>query len=359
MRITSFMIYNQLSRALQKNMEDFAKLNNQLASGKRIDKPSDDIIGMMRALDYRLNINTTEQYQRNIEEANFHLQFTDKVLNSVSNSLLKLKELLSMGGNNQTEENRSFYAKQAAEWRDFLLELSNSTLRDRYIFSGYKTDQIAFTYNPSTYHYDYNGDLGEIKIPFDTGATLPLNIQGSKAFSFTLEGPLPTELPDGTPINYTQATDPVTGITTITVEIGNAGDPEYDTFSFSNIMDVANMLSFAWEYKDTDGSDLNSDPAIREEMAMRRLWALSIPLDAARNQVLQAQAEIGTRQVHLDDQKTRLDNTTLNLKNALTETEDADMDETITEILKTETALQALREAASRILSQSLLDFLK
>jgi flagellar hook-associated protein 3 FlgL len=340
-------------------MEDFAKLNNQLASGKRIDKPSDDIIGTMRALDYRLSINTSEQYKSNIEEANFHLQFTDKVLNSVSNSLLKLKELLSMGGNNQTEENRSFYAKQAAEWRDFLLELSNSTLRDRYIFSGYKTDQLAFTYNSSTSHYDYNGDLGEIQVPFDTGATLPLNIQGSKAFSFTLEGPLPTELPDGTPINYTQATDPVTGITTITVEIGNAGDPEYDTFSFSNIMDVANMLSFAWEHKGTDGSDLNSDPAIREEMAMHRLLALAIPLDAARNQVLQAQAEIGTRQVHLDDQKTRLDDNTLNLKNALTETEDADMDETITEILKTETALQALREAASRILSQSLLDFLK
>jgi flagellar hook-associated protein 3 FlgL len=340
-------------------MEDFAKLNNQLASGKRIDKPSDDIIGMMRALDYRLSINTTEQYQGNIEEANFHLQFTDKVLNSVSNSLLKLKELLSMGGNNQTEENRSFYAKQAAEWRDFLLELSNSRLRDRYIFSGYKTDQLAFTYNSSTSHYDYNGDVGEIQVPFDTGATLPLNIQGSKAFSFTLEGPLPSELPDGTPINYTQATNPVTGITTITVEIGNAGDPEYDTFSFSNIMDVANALSFAWEHKGTDGSDLNSDPAIREEMAMHRLLALSIPLDAARNQVLQAQAEIGTRQVHLDDQKTRLDNTTLNLKNALTKTEDADMDETITEILKTETALQALREAASRILSQSLLDFLK
>jgi flagellar hook-associated protein 3 FlgL len=340
-------------------MEDFAKLNSQMATGKRIDKPSDDIIGMMKALDYRLSINTTEQYQRNIEEASFHLQFTDKVLGSVANSLLKLKELLSMGGNNQTEENRSFYAKQAAEWRDFLLELSNSTLRDRYIFSGYKTDQLAFTYNSSTSHYDYNGDWGEIQVPFDIGATLPLNIQGSKAFSFTLEGPLPTELPDGTPINYTQATDPATGITTITVEIGNAGDPEYDTFSFSNIMDVANALSFAWEHKDTDGSDLNSDPAIREEMAMHRLLALSIPLDAARNQVLQAQAEIGTRQVHLDDQKTRLDDTTLNLKNALSATEDADMDETITEILKTETALQALREAASRILSQSLLDFLK
>jgi flagellar hook-associated protein 3 FlgL len=359
MRITSFMIFNQLTRSLQSNMEDFSKLNSQLASGKRIQKPSDDVIGMMRSLDYRLSINNTEQYKRNIEEANFHLQFTDKVLGSVSDSLLKLKELLSMGGNDQADENRSFYSNQAAEWRDFLLELSNSKLRDRYIFSGYKTDQVAFSYNSSTCHYDYNGDLGEIQIPFDTGATLPLNIPGSQAFSFNLKGPVPTELPDGTPLNYTQTTDSSTGVTTVMIEIGNAGDPDYDAFSVSNLMDVANVLSYAWQYKDIDGSDLNSDPAISEEMAMHRLTALSIPLDDAGNQVLRVQGEIGTRQVHLNDQKTRLENTTVNLQNALSATEDADMDQTITEILKTQTALQALRESASRVLSQSLLDFLK
>ena len=359
MRITSFMIFNQLCRALQSNMEDFAKLNNQLASGKKIQSPSDNVIGMMRAMDYTLSINNNEQYKRNIEEANFHLQFTDNVLSTVGNSLLGLKELLSMGANPQSQENRSLYAKQAAEYRDFLLELSNTKLRDRYIFSGYNSDQSAFVYNSTTNHYDYQGDLGEIHVLIDTGATLPLNIQGSRAFSFALTGSLPTELPDGTPINYTQTTDPSTGVTTITVEIGNSGDPEYDTFTFSNIMDITNIASFAWEYKDIDGSDLNSDPVLCEEMAMHRLFALSTPLDDARNQVLSIQAEIGTRQVHLNDQGERHDNSTLDLKNALSKTEDADADETITEILKTETALEALREATSRVLSQSLIDFLK
>jgi len=359
MRITSFMIFNQLTRALQSNMEDYAKLNNQLASGKKIEKPSDDVIGMMRALDYRLSINTSEQYKSNIEEANLHLQFTDKVLTSVSDSLLELKELISMGGNAQSLENRTFYAQQAGEWRDFLLDLSNTKFRERYIFSGYQTSQKAFTYNSTTYQYDYNGDLGEINILLDTEATLPLNIQGSRSFSFTMNGPLPTQLPDSTPINYTQSTDPSTGITTTTVEIGNAGDPEYDTFTFSNVMDMANVLSFAFEYKDVDGSDLNADPDIQEEMALHRIAALSIPFDDASNQVLNIQAEIGTRQVHLNDQKTRLDSSVLNLTNALSETEDADMDKTITEILKTQTALDALRESASRILSQSLIDFLE
>ena len=353
------MIFNQLSRALQGNMEDYAKLNAQLASGKRIEKPSDDVVGMMKVLDYRLSINNAGQYKTNIEDADFSLQYTDKVLGSVGDSLQKLKELLSLGLNDQTQENRPSYAQQAAEWRDFLLELSNTQLRGSYIFSGYKTDQNAFTYNSTTHQYDYNGDLGEIQVLFDTGATLPLNIQGSKAFSFSLKGQLPTELSDGTPINYSQATDPQTGINTITVEIGNSGDPGYDAFSFSNIMDIANIASSAWEYKNIDGSDLNSDPAISEEMATHRLMALSLPLDNASTQISTAQAEIGTRQVHLNDQKTRLENTTANLQNALSATEDADMDQTATELLKTQTALQALRASASQILSQSLLDFLK
>jgi flagellar hook-associated protein 3 FlgL len=359
MRITSFMIFNQLTRALQSNMEDFTKLNSQLASGKRIQKPSDDIIGMMRALDYRLSINTTEQYKKNIEEADFQLQFTDNVLGSLSNSLLELKQLVSTGGNAQSQENRSFYAEQAAKWRDFLLGLSNTKLREKYIFSGYQTNQKAFTYNSTTYQYEYNGDLGEINVLIDKEATLSLNIQGSRAFSFTMNGPLPTELPDGTPINYTQSTDPSTGITTTTVEIGNAGDPEYDTFSFSNVMDMANVLSFAFEYKNVDGSDLNADPDIQEEMALHRIAALSIPFDDASNQVLNVRAEIGTRQVYLNDQKTRIDSSVLNLTNALSETEDADMDKTATEILKTQTALDALRQSASRIISQSLIDFLQ
>jgi flagellar hook-associated protein 3 FlgL len=353
------MIFNQLANALQKNMEEFTKLNTQLASGKRIQKPSDDIVGMMKSLDYRLNINTTEQYKKNIEEANFQLQFTSDVLSSVTNSILKLKELISMGGNAQTQENRSFYSQQASMWRDFLLDLSNTKLGNRYLFSGYKTDQKAFTYNPTTYQYDYNGDQGEINVPIDTEATIPLNIAGSYAFSFAMTGSLPTELPDGTPISYTQSTDPLTGITTTTVEIGNAGEQGYDTFTFSNLMDIANILSFAFQYKDIDGSDLDTDPDIQEEMALHRIAALSYPLNDGQTNILNIQGEIGTRQSHINDQKTRLVTSALNLTNALSKTEDADMDETITEILKTDTALKALREAASRILSQSLLDFLK
>ena len=359
MRITSFMIFNQFMSSLQGTQEEFAKLNEQLSTGKRITKTSDDIVGATKALGYKVSISAMEQYKRNIDEANIQLTYTDNVIGSVSDTMVSLHELTAMGNNAQYLENRDLYSQQAAQYRDYLLSLSNTQLGSKYIFSGYQTNQEAFVYNSATSRYDYQGDNGEINVLIDDGAQTTVNMQGSRAFSISLSEPLPTELSDGTPVSYTQSTDPATGINTVTVEIGNAGDPDHDTFTFSNIMDMANILSYAWQYKNTDGSDLNADADVSGEMAMHRIAALSKPIDDARVQTLAIQSEIGTRQVHLNDQASRLTGSKTNLQDALTRTEDADMDQTAAEIIKTQTALQALMASASKIISQSLLDFLK
>ncbi len=359
MRITSFMMFNQFISSMQGSQEEFAKLNEQLSSGKKINTTSDDVVGATRAMGYKVSINTVDQYKRNIDEANIQLTYTDNVIGSVNDAMVSLHELTAMGNNAQALENRDLYAQQAAQYRDYLLSLSNTQLGEKYIFSGYQTDQRAFVYNSVTGQYDYQGDNGETRVFIDDGAQTAINIQGSRAFGVTLSEPLPTELSDGTPVSYTQSTDPATGVNTVTVEIGNAGDPDHDTFSFSNLMDMANVLSYAWQYKSIDGSDLNADPDVSAEMAMHRIATLSKPLNDARVQSLSIQSEIGTRQVLINDQSTRLDNSKLNLQDALSKTEDADMDQVASEIIKTQTALQALMASASKIISQSLLDFLK
>jgi flagellar hook-associated protein 3 FlgL len=359
MRITSFMMFNQFISSMQGTQEEFAKLNEQLGSGKKINKPSDDIVGATRAMDYKVSINAIEQYNRNIDGANIQLGYADTVIGSLNDSLVSLHELTAMGSNVQSLDNRQLYSEQAAQYRDYLLSLSNTQLGNKYIFSGYQTNQKAFVYNSATGQYDYQGDNGEIKALIDNGAQTTINIQGSKAFSVSLSEPLPTKLSDGTPVSYVQSTNPATGINTVTVEIGNAGDPNHDTFTFSNVMDMANIVSYAWQYKNTDGSDLSPDAAVSAEMAMHRIAALVKPLDDARVQSLSVQSEIGIRQVLLNDQATRLSGSKVDLQNALSTTEDADMNQTATEIIKTQTALQALMASASKIMSQSLLDFLK
>ncbi len=165
-----------------------------------------------------------------------------------------------------------------------------------------------------------------------------------------------TTLSDGSVVSYTAVPDPILGKTSIEVSIthpDHPGDPGYeDHFSFSNFMDMANILSSAWQNQDADGTSLS------ESKAMKRIQALSIPLEKALKQVLTVQAELSIRQVHLADQKSRLEAGTVNLKNNLTEIEDADMTETAIELQKLTTTLEALRMSSSKILSQSLFDFL-
>jgi len=353
MRITTNMMFNQLTKSLHGSMSDIAELNTRLFTGKKINKPSDDVIGSVNAMDYKVNINANEQFQRNIDAASVYLDFNDKSMTSISDSLGKLKAISYQAVNQQQQADRDVFAQQAADYRDFLLTVANSKIGERYMFSGYRTDQKAFAFNAATNHYDYNGDFGEIKVQFDKEVNMAVNVQGSRVFSVPLSRSLPAALFDGTPVSYTEAADPVTGVTTVTVAIGNAGDPDYDTFNYSNVMDMANIMSAAWQYKNIDGTALN------ETLAMHRIKALSVPFDDANKQVLTIQAEVGTRQSEFKDQTTKLDNSTLTLQNALAKTEDADMTETIVDIQQAQTALEALRASSATLLSQSLFDFLK
>ncbi len=335
MRVTSFMIYDQLTRSLQRNLEDLAEVQARLASGKKINKPSDDVIGLMRALDYRVSINAGEQYRRNIEEAEAQLGFADAALTSLTDSILRAKGLAVTGASGTLGPDvLATLAQDAAQIKNTLLNLGNSRFRDRYAFAGFRTDQPAF--DATT--FAYQGDGGLIQAPIDRTGTIPVNIPGSSAFAYTLPAATSASLSGGRFVHYT----PGAG-TTVQVEIRDTDNVTVlDTFSFSNVIEAVDILGTALAAGDVPRSE-----------------ALVSVLDRFRTQAINAQAEVGVRLAQLGNQKTRQSATTLTLQQALSAAEDADIARTATELNKVETALQALLKSSSRILSQSLLDFLR
>ncbi|HET6514383.1 MAG TPA: flagellar hook-associated protein FlgL [Thermodesulfovibrionales bacterium] len=353
------MVYAQMAKAMQDAASQLADANTQLATGKKINKPSDDPAGEAQAIDYKVSIQTNTQYENNMQQANIFLDATDKVFTSAADTLSNLKDLASAGINNQTQETKDANSQQAAGYRDFLLGLANTKVGNRYLFSGFKTDQQAFTFNAVTNTFDYNGDLGSIQVPIDANSSMATNVQGSTAFRAGLGGTMPAALSDGTPVSYTQAKDPVTGVNTITVEIGNVGDPDYDTFRVTNVMDIANVVSFAWKNQNVDGTALDPSADISQEKAQHRMDALDSVIDAARSQVLAQQAEVGARGDVMNDQKTRFDQMNLSLESARAKIEDADINQTYVDMQQASVALQALQSSAAKVLSTSLLDFLQ
>jgi flagellar hook-associated protein 3 FlgL len=359
MRISSNLFYDQLSNGINNNLSDLNDLNLQLATEKKINKPSDDVLGTVKAMDYKLSISQNTQFEQNITEANTYLSFEDTVLTQISTTLDRLKNILNQ--KTSTDAERTIYANQAAGLRDTLFDLSNSTFLNHSIFSGSQTNSPAYVLNGT---YEYQGDAGQMAVSLGKGINLSaLNLPGNitdktsdliTPFIYTLPVAGETStLADGSIVKYVPTF--TNNSTIITVTITNAQNPgNNDTFTFSNIMDIANLVSYGYKKQNVDGNGLAN-----QQVADNRIEALSGPLSKIQDQALTAQALVGTRQNQLSAQKTRLESDTLNAKNSLSQTEDADMDQTIITLQKISTTLNALRSTAAKILPQSLFDFLK
>jgi len=349
MRITTSTILAQIQSGIQNFQTNYSELTTQLSTGKKILAPSEDVAGTMRAMAYQVSINANNQYNNNITGATTNLNLTSDALTGVSSMLSTLTNLISNTSGTDPVITASS-SQQAAQVRDELYNYANSKNGSGYIFSGFQTNKQPYIIQnqapgvvPST-NYAYQGDNGALNVPMGTGATMQANVAGNDAFSLSPNA-LPTTpitLGNGDTAQYAAVTDPATGATTTTVTITPSGGGAADTFSFSNAMDIANIISSAI------GSNNTS-----------RIEAMSEPLSKMRDQVNALQAEVGSRINALTDQTNQLNQNTTTLQNDLSTIQDADTSTIALQLTQTNTALQALYSTSAKILPQSLFDFLK
>jgi len=323
-----------LTSSLSRTLEDYSLLNESLASGKKLLAPSDDATGMSRVLDYRTLIAANDQYQQNITTASNSLNFVSSLLDSVTTTLTEVQGLVSKNKKPQDPLYQATDAALTGSLRDLLLSIANTKYSGRYVFSGFTS--TTQSYNSTT--YAYQGDAGYVNIPVNTGTTIAQNLPGSQAFSYTLTAAQTVTISSGRFVHYT----PGAG-TTVNVEIRDTDDTTVlDTFSFSNVLQMTDLLSGAISTGDT-----------------LRVEALEEPFQKYQDQLLIAQTDIGNRLSSLSNVSSLLTNNTTLASDAKSVIEDADPVETAAKLKQTEVTLQALRESASRVLSQSLFDFLR
>jgi flagellar hook-associated protein 3 FlgL len=328
------MIYDQLLRSIQKAQEDYARINTRLGTQKKIQSPSEDVMGATRALDYELSITSNDQFQRNINGATTNLNLTSTALSSIDDILSQVKAIaLASAAGSQDPSTSAAESLKTAQLRDQLLSLANTEVNGRYLFSGFRTTTLAY----NTVTYDYQGDGGVINVPIDRGDVIPINVTGNGVFSVSLSAPYVKQTANGLNVHYT----PGAG-TTIDVEIRDAADTTVlDTFSFSNMIQMSDLLATAVGADDVD-----------------RIQALLDPFGKVQTQIMSTQSVLGARLSTLNDQSDLLVQNSNTLKSSLSSIMDVDTAETAMQLQKTDTTLQALYASSAKILSQSLLDFL-
>jgi flagellar hook-associated protein 3 FlgL len=199
--------------------ENLFKAQQEIASGKRITRPSDDPAGIRDSLLLRTGISQSNQFVRNIDNNRIYIQATDSALESVDINLIRAKELaVSELGGLATAETRGFAANELDQIISQAFESANIKVKNQFIFSGTEFRTQPFEQGASGAVYFGNSDRFEISVGSNTNAdfTLP----GSEV----LANDLNPQLTSSTQLSSLNAGSGITpGSFSITDRAGNSG----------------------------------------------------------------------------------------------------------------------------------------
>jgi flagellar hook-associated protein 3 FlgL len=144
-RVSQRDIYTNLVGYLNSATTRLMELNQQASSQKKVNKPSDNPVGMARILDYRDSLAALEQYQTNIDTAKGWLNLADQTLMETNTILTRARELAEQGATGtMTQQNRETIAYEIRELFEQFINLSNTEYEGQSIFAGHKTKTNAF-----------------------------------------------------------------------------------------------------------------------------------------------------------------------------------------------------------------------
>jgi flagellar hook-associated protein 3 FlgL len=145
MRITNSMVYTSVIRNTNNALERYYALNEQNASEKRINRPSDDPAGTSTVLALRNHLAALEQYQENIDLASAALATADDALATVSELITSAKEKAEQGATGTlSAEQREMLADEVRQLMEQMLVQANTEYLGDSIFAGQNTDSDAY-----------------------------------------------------------------------------------------------------------------------------------------------------------------------------------------------------------------------
>lgn len=182
MRISTQTLFESGAARLGEVQSGLLKIQQQVASGRRILTPSDDPVGAARALEVTQSQSINTQHGVNRQHAKSALVSVEGALSSATSLLLDVKTSIVAAGNGSlTDSQRGFLATELRSRFDALLSIANS--RDgmgNYQFSGYQTATPPFAETATG--AQYQGDQGQRLLQVDATRQMAISNPGQAVF---------------------------------------------------------------------------------------------------------------------------------------------------------------------------------
>lgn len=300
MRVTQSMISNNMLKNLNKSYAELDKYFNQLNTGKKINRPSDDPVAAMNGMGYRTELSKVGQYQRNTNELHNWFDNSDAALEQATSGLQRIRYLAVQASNGTYDEaERKNIAKEVEQIKADLIDVANTSVNGKYIFNGTDTDNppIADTDNDGQIEFSFG--TGKVNIEVSANTELTANIDGNTIF-------------------------------------GDSGNGE----------DLFAVIDKFIDKLENNNEDKDIDATIGE-------------LDKIIDNVVNARADLGARMNRLELVENRLEQQEVIATSTLSKNEDVNYAEAITNLITQQSLHRAALSSGSQIIQPTLLDFLR
>lgn len=296
MRVTGMMQNTQLLKNLRNTNAGIIDWQNKLSTGQRIQKPSDDPVGIGYQMRYDTELNRSEEFLENARTGLGWLRTMDSLMQQATDVLKRARVLTQQASTGTVPEDaRKQIAAEIRQLKEQMIAIGNSDYGGRYLFNGQKTDQMPYSLTNAA---NDPTDKGVYFLNVSPSVTVPVSITGEQIF-------------------------------------GEAGSPD-------NVFQVLDDIATHLEDNDQD--------AILDDLAR---------IDRSADRIAIAWAEIGARTNRFELVENRILDERIGLKQLRSEVADVDMSEAIIELKLKENVLQAALSTGARIMQVSLVDFIR
>lgn len=301
MRVTGSMQNIQLLRNLRNINTSMTQGQQQLATGQRISKPSDDPVGLTYQMRYDTDLARSDEFLMNAQTGTEILKTMDSLMQQASDVLKRARTLTLQAANgNYDAQQRGTISAEIKQLKEQMVTIGNSTYNGRYLFNGQKTDQPPYPVVADA--AEARTDDGLFYLNVSPSVKVPVSITGEVIFG----------------------------------KANSATDPNDNVFKVLD--DLANAL------------DANNLPDINASLDK---------IDASVDSITISWAEIGARMNRFELMENRITTEQVSLKEQRSNVADVDFSEAIINLKMKENVLQGALSTGARIMQTSLVDFIR
>ncbi len=308
MRITTANAFETSISSLQRRQQALSQSQEQLTSGKRVSRPSDDPAAAAAAERALAAESRSTAQMRALDVSRNAMQMSESALGHAGELMQQARELLvSAGSGSHTDADRKVIAEAMRGLRGDLLAVSNrSDGAGRYLFGGQGADSQPLLDSPGG--VVYNGAAGQLLAA--SGEASPLSIDGQAAWLQAPDAAIP-----GSVLSVFDVLDRVVG-------------------------ELLTLGRTSAQVSQTVSSGLGD-------------------IDSTANNLLAWRARTGEALNRIDGIEQRLSQTQFDAKRDRSSAEDLDMLEGISKFKNQQTGYDAALKAYSMVQQMSLLQYLR